>query len=76
MEEVLQKADVSEGIGVNGENLTKIRFANDVVLFNEKNKTNKQTETHLNSLNSENLRVWPKKYTRERKYMTNHLPSN
>ena len=40
MDEVLTKADISEGINVNGEHLANLRFAYDVVLFNEKNKTN------------------------------------
>ena len=36
MEEVFKKADISEGISVGGENLTNLRFANDVALFKEK----------------------------------------
>ena len=39
MEEVFKKADISEGINVDGENLTNLRFADDVALFNEKKKT-------------------------------------
>ena len=35
MEAVFKKVDISEGITVDGENLTNIRFANDVALFNE-----------------------------------------
>ena len=35
MEEVFTKADISEGVNVDGENLTKLRFADDVALFNE-----------------------------------------
>ena len=41
MEEVFKKADISEGVNVDGENLTNLRFANDVALFNE---TPKQME--------------------------------
>ena len=46
MEEVFKKADISEGINVNSENLTNLRFADDVALFNEKTngKTLKQFE--------------------------------
>ena len=47
MEEVFRKADISEGINVSGENLTNLRFADDVALFNEKTKhgkTLKQSE--------------------------------
>ena len=46
MEEVFKKADISEGINVDGENLTNLRFADNVALFNEKTngKTLKQSE--------------------------------
>ena len=54
MEEVFKKADISEGVNVDGENLTNLRFADDVALFNE---TTKQMEKHLNNLNSESLKV-------------------
>ena len=43
MEEIFRKADVSEGINVDGENRTNLRFADNVALFNEKNKTNGKT---------------------------------
>ena len=62
MEEVFKKADISRGINLDGENLTNLRFAVDVALFTKKNETN---EKHLNSLNSESLKVGVK-YTRER----------
>ena len=65
MEEVFKKADISEGINVDGENLTNLRFADDAAIFNKQNKTNKQMEKHLNSLSSESLKVGLK-YTRER----------
>ena len=41
MEEVFKKADISERVNVDGENLTNLRFADDVALFNE---TAKQME--------------------------------
>ena len=47
MEEVFKKADIFVGVNVDGENLTNLRFADDVALFN---KTTKQVERHLNSL--------------------------
>ena len=50
MEEVLKKADISEGINVDGENLTNLRFADDFAIFNEKTK-------QFESLNSESLKV-------------------
>ena len=43
MEEVFKKADVSNGINVDGENPTNFRFVDDVDFFNEKKK-NKQME--------------------------------
>ena len=54
MEELFKKADISERVNVDGENLTNLRFADDVALFNE---TTKQMEKHLNNLNSESLKV-------------------
>ena len=41
--EVFKKADISEGINVDIENLTNLRVADNVALFNEKNKTNGKT---------------------------------
>ena len=38
MEGVFKKADISEGINVDGENLTNSRFPDDVALFNQKRK--------------------------------------
>ena len=72
MEEVFKKADISEGVNVDGENLTKLRVADDVALFNE---TTKQMEKHLNSLNSESLEVGLKIHKGKTKYMTNHADS-
>ena len=71
MEEVFKKADISEEINVNGENLTNWRFADDVALFNIK-KNNKQMEKHLNSLNSESLKVGLKIHKGKTKCITNH----
>ena len=72
MEEVSKKADISEGVNVNGENLTNLRFADDVALFKE---TTKQMEKHLNNLNSESLKVGLKIHKGKTKYMTNHADS-
>ena len=63
MEEVFKKADISYGINADGENLTNLRFPDDVALFKEKNKTNGGKK--LNSLNSESLKIGLQ-YTRER----------
>ena len=54
MDEVFMKADITERVNVDGENLTNLRFADDVPLFKEKNKTNGK---HVNSLTSESLKV-------------------
>ena len=43
MEEVFKKADISEGVNVDGENLTNLRFAYDVALFNETTKQMEKT---------------------------------
>ena len=72
MEEVLKKADISEGVKVDRENPTNLRFADDVALFNE---TTKQMEKHLNNLNSESLKVGLKIHKGKTKYMTNHADS-
>ena len=72
MEEVLKKADISEGVSVEGENLTNLRLADDVALFNE---TTKQMEKHLNNLNSESLKVGFKILKGKTKYMTNYADS-
>ena len=72
MEEVFKKADISEGVNVDGENFTNLRFAADVALFNE---TTTQMEKHLNSLNSESLKVGLKIHKGKTKYMTNHVDS-
>ena len=53
IEEVFKKADISEGIGVDEENLANLGFADDVALFNKKTK---QIEKNRNCLNSES---WP-----------------
>ena len=71
-EEVFKKADIYEGVNVDGENLTNLRFADDVALFNE---TTTQMEKHLNILNSGSLKVGLKIHKRKTKYMTNHADS-
>ena len=72
MEEVFKKAEISEGVNVDGENLSNLRFADDVALLNE---TTKQMEKHLNNLNSESLKVGLKIHKGKTKYMTNNADS-
>ena len=68
----ITKADITEGVNVDGENLTNLRLADDVALFNE---TTKQMKKHLNSLNSESMKVGLKIHKGQTKYMTNHADS-
>ena len=72
MEEVFKKAAISERINVSGENLTNLRFSDDVALLNEKTK---QMEKHLNSLSLESLKVGLKIHKGKTKYTTNHADS-
>ena len=72
MEEVFKKAEISDGVHVDGENLSNLRFADDVALLNE---TTQQMEKHLNNLNSESLKVGLKIHKGKTKYMTNHADS-
>ena len=71
MEEIFKKTDISEGVNVDRENLTNLRFTDDVALFNETTKI----EKHLNSRNSESLKVGLKIHKGKTKYMTNHADS-
>ena len=71
-QEVFKKVDISEGVNVDGENLTNLRFTDDVALFSE---TTKQMEKHLNNLNSESLKVGLKIHKGKTKYMTNQVDS-
>ena len=70
MEDVFKKADISEGFNVDGENLTNLRFADDVALFNE---TTRQMEKHLNRLSSESLKGGLEIHKEKTKYITNHI---
>ena len=57
MEEVFKKADISEGINVNGENLTNLKFVDDAALFNENTK---QMEKTLQQSELRKSESWPK----------------
>ena len=72
LEELFKKVDISEGVNADGENLTNLRFADDVALFNE---TTQQMEKHLNNLNSESMKVGLKIHKGKTKYITNHANS-
>ena len=83
MEVVFKKAYISKGINVDGENLTNLSFADDFCSLQRKKKKNKtkkpttkkQTAKHLNSLNSESLKVGLKIHEEKAKYMTSHVDS-
>ena len=65
-----KKGDLdTEGVNVDGENLSNLRFADDVALLNE---TSKQMEKHMNNLNSESMKVGLKIHKGKTKYMTNY----
>ena len=68
MEEAFKKADISEGVNVEEENLTNLMFADNIALFNE----TRQMEKHINSLNSESLKVGLKIHKGKKTYITNH----
>ena len=72
MEEIFKKVEISEGVNVDGENLSNLRFADDVSLLNE---TTKQMEKHMNNLNSESMKVGLKIHKGKTKYMTNYADS-
>ena len=72
MEDVFKKKDVSEGVNIDGVRLTNLWFADDAALFGE---TTRHMEKHLNSLNSESLKVVLKMHQGKTKYMTNHADS-
>ena len=48
MEKVFKKVDISEGVNVDGENLTNLRFPDDVALFNETTKQMEKTPEQFN----------------------------
>ena len=64
MGEVFKKADISEGANVDGENLTNLRFADDVALFND---TTKQIEKPLKQSELRKSENWLKNTQRKDK---------
>ena len=81
MEEVFKKADNSDEINVDGENLRNLRFANNVAVFNNNNKIWKKNpkcekKTPLKQSELKKSESWPKNTQgREEKKMTNHADS-
>ena len=59
MEEVDKKADIFEGINADGEYLTNLRFADDVVLFNEIKTTPKTNGKTLKQSELRKSESWP-----------------
>ena len=72
IEDVFKKAGIPEGINADGENLTNLRFADDVALFHEKNNTNGKTLKQCELRKSE---VGAKILKRKKKHTTNHTDS-
>ena len=64
MEEVFKKVDISEGVNVDGENLTNLREADDVALFNE---TTRQMEKTLKQSELRKSESWLKNAQRKDK---------
>ena len=69
IEEVFQKSNMQSGIEIEGENLTDLRFADDVALCTKDKET---LESHLNTLNSESMKIGLKMHKGKTKYMTNY----
>ena len=69
IEEVFQKSNLQCGIEIEGENLTDLRFADDVALCTKDLQT---LESHLNTLNSESMKIGLKMHKGKTKYMTNY----
>ena len=65
MEEALKKADISEEISIDGENLTNLRFTVDVALVNKKKKESKWKKTKQSELRKS--KSWPQNTQREDK---------
>ena len=72
MNKGFKKADISEGISVDGKKRTNLRFADDVGVFNKQNKTIDKTFKQNELRKSES---WPKIHKGKTKYMTNHADS-
>ena len=66
--EIFKKADLDNGINIDGERLQNLRFADDVVLVT---KTTKEMEEHLNKLNTESKKCGLKIHKGKTKFMTN-----
>ena len=68
IEEIFKKADLDEGINIDGERLQNLRFADDVALVT---KTTKEMVEHLNKLNTESKKCGLKIHQGKTKFMTN-----
>lgn len=70
IEEVFRRADLKEGITIDGEELKDLRFADDVALCTTNTE---QMESHLNILNKESKKIGLKIHKGKTKYMTNFV---
>ncbi|GFR84623.1 endonuclease-reverse transcriptase [Elysia marginata] len=68
IEDIFKKAELINGIDIDGETLTDLRFADDVALLT---KTPQQMESQINTLNKINKTVGLKMHEGKTKYMVN-----
>ena len=69
IEDIFRKAELTDGIDMDGETLTDLRFADDVALLT---KTPQQMESQMNTLNNISKTVGLKMHKGKTKFMVNY----
>ena len=69
IEEVFKKSNLQTGIEVEGEQLTDLRFADDVALCTRDKAI---LESHFNTLSNESMKIGLRIHKGKTKYMTNY----
>ena len=69
IEDIFRKAELTDGIDIDGETLTDLRFADDVALLT---KTPQQMESQMNTLNNISKTVGLKMHKGKTKFMINY----
>ena len=69
IEDIFRKAELTDGIDMDGETLTDLRFADDVALLT---KTPQQMESQMNTLNNISKTVGRKMHKGKTKFMINY----
>ena len=69
IEDIFRKAELTDGIDMDGETLTDLRFADDVALLT---KTPQQMESQMNTLNNISKTVGLKMHKGKTKFMINY----